>query len=210
MTRAAPRRHGVYVLVAGPDGTGKSTLVRRLTELGGREFRAVRTMHWRPGVLPRLGHLAGREVPDATRPHDRPPYGPLLSLVRLVYYWLDQVVGFWLAISPCRRRGGLVVMERGYWDMLVDPRRYRLGCPSMITRFLGPLVPRPDLTVVLGGDPTVIADRKGELPAAEIARQLGCWRRLARHGPTLLLDDPLSEREVFDQVARRLARHPHG
>jgi thymidylate kinase len=209
LTRAAPRP-GVYVLVAGPDGTGKSTLVRGLTELGGQQFRAVRTMHWRPGVLPRLGGLAGREAPDAARPHDRPPYGPLLSLVRLVYYWLDQVVGFWLAISPCRRRGGLVVMERGYWDMLVDPRRYRLGSPPAITRLLGPLVPRPDLTVVLGGDPAVIADRKSELPAAEIARQLGCWRRLARHRPTLLLDDPLTEREVFDQVARRLSRHRRG
>jgi thymidylate kinase len=196
--------HGAYVLVAGPDGTGKSTLVRRLVQLGGREFAAVRTMHWRPGVLPRLGSLAGAGAPDATRPHSGPPYGRLLSLVRLGYYWLDQVIGFWLVVSPSRRRGELVIIERGYWDMVVDPLRYRLGCAPAVVRFLGRLVPHPDLTVILGGDPAAIATRKGELPAEEIARQLGCWRQFDRFGPTLLLDELLTEREVFDQVCQRL------
>ena len=198
MTWARPARPGAYLLVAGPDGTGKSTLARRLAELGG--FHAVRTMHWRPGVLPRLGCLAGRDAPDSTRPHDQPPYGPLVSWMRLVYYWLDQVAGFWLGISPGLRRGELMVMERGYWDMLVDPLRYRLACPSWIVRLLGLLVPRPDLTVILGGDAEVVAARKRELPASEVARQLASWRALARRHRWLLLDGSLTEQEVFDRV----------
>jgi hypothetical protein len=202
VARPRPTHGGVYLLVAGPDGTGKSTLVRRLTKLAG-EFPTVRTMHWRPGVLPRLGHVVGLGAPDPARPHHRPPTSLPVSLVRLVYYWLDQVVGYWLLISPCIRKGGLVIMERGYWDMLVDPLRYRLRCPSWIVRLLGALVPRPRLTVILGGDPAVIAARKDELSAGEVARQLACWRRFALRR-SLWLESGLTEQEVFDQVTQRL------
>jgi thymidylate kinase len=195
---------GAYVLVAGPDGTGKSTLVRELAELGRRRYTGVRTMHWRPGLLPRLGGLAGKEAADSARPHDRPPYGPGVSLVRLTYYWLDQVVGFWVKVRPCRDAGGLVLIERGYWDMLVDPLRYRLGCPPWVLRALGALVPRPGLVVLLGGDPDVIAARKGELDADEVARQLASWRRFAPATRTIVLGDDLTEAEVLDQVARTL------
>ena len=196
-------RGGRYVLLAGPDGSGKSSLVRRLTELRGQEFPTVLTMHWRPGMLPTLGRMAGLAAPDPTRPHDRPPYGLPVSLIRLVYYWVDQVAGYWVRIWPCWWRGGLVVMERGYWDILVDPARYRLRCPFWIVRLLGMLVPRPHLTFILGGRAGVIAARKDELPAEEIARQLECWRRV-RLPRSLWLDGELTEQAVFDRVATRL------
>jgi len=197
------RRAGAYVLIAGPDGTGKSTLTRHPIEFGKYDLASVRTMHWRPGLLPNLGRIVGGATPDPARPHDRPPYSLAVSIVRLVYYWVDQVAGYWLRIRPCVRRGGLVVMERGYWDILVDPRRYRLGCPSWIMRTLATFVPRPHLTVLLGGDPAVVAARKQELSPAEIARQLHCWRLVAPE-PVQLIDGALGEEEVYGEVVWRL------
>ena len=203
MIRRRPGGPGVYLLVVGPDGTGKSTLVRHLTDLGRREFPAVLAMHWRPGLLPGLARLAGRDAPDPVRPHHHPAYGPAVSLIRLVYYWVDQVAGYWWRIRPWVRRGGLVIMERGYWDILVDPRRYRLGCPPWIVRLLGRLVASPDLTVVLGGDPAVIAARKRELSATEVARQCERWPQVAP-GRVLELDGALGQQEIRDRVAARL------
>jgi thymidylate kinase len=201
--RLRPAYAGTYILLAGPDGAGKSTLVRHLTEFGTREFEAVLTMHWRPGLLPSLGRVAGIDAPNSAQPHDRPPYGQAVSLVRLIYYWVDQVAGYWLRVWPCARRGGLVIMERGYWDILVDPRRYRLGCSPWIVRLLGVFVPRPHLTVILDGDPAIIAARKNELSAAEVARQLRRWRQFAP-GRSLLLDGLLSENEIHIRVAQQL------
>jgi len=81
---------GLVVLVAGPDGAGKSSVARRIVdELAGEVTRVVHT-HWRPGLLPHPRALVGgRGSTDGTRPHERPPHGAVLSLGLLGYYWLD-------------------------------------------------------------------------------------------------------------------------
>ena len=127
--RSHPR--GLVVLVAGPDGAGKSSVARRIVdELAGEVTRVVHT-HWRPGLLPHPRALLGAHgAGDAARPHARPPHGAVLSLGLLGYYWLDFLLGGWLRQRPIRRRGGLVVVERGWWDVGIDGRRYRLSVPA--------------------------------------------------------------------------------
>jgi thymidylate kinase len=176
----ADRRRGLVVCVCGPDGTGKTSLSTALVEGPGRAFASARVLHWRPGVLPRLGALTGRPAPDGVRPHAAEPYGRLVSTGRLLYYWLDFVAGSLLRIRRVRRAGGVVVLERGYWDMVVDPVRYRLGVAPRLIAALGRLVSEPDLTIVLLGDAGVIAARTHELSVGEIGRQMVRWRALAR------------------------------
>jgi hypothetical protein len=66
-------------------------------------------------------------------------------------------------------------MERGYHDVVVDPRRYRLNVPPSLARMLGRILPRPDLTILLVGEPSLLHARKQELLPMEIARQQGAW-----------------------------------
>jgi hypothetical protein len=71
-------------------------------------------------------------------------------------------------------------LERGWHDMIVDPRRYRL--PRQLTpfvRLLGHMVPRPDVVLVLSGDPDRLHERKPEIGSAEVARQVAEWRDVA-------------------------------
>jgi hypothetical protein len=167
---------GLVVLVAGPDGTGKSTLAARLMTEAAELFRREARVHWRPGLLPRPGILLGREAADPSQPHGRARHGRAMSLVLVGYYWLDFVAGSWLKIWPTRLRTGMVIMERGWWDLAVDPRRYRLDIPPWLIRALGALIPRPDLALVLEAPADVLAARKAELPAAELDRQMFAWR----------------------------------
>ncbi len=179
IVRRIARPTGLHMIVVGPDGSGKSTVAQELLTDCGRLFRRQTHVHWRPGVLPRLGGLIGRAPSDASEPHSRTAHGKVLSHLLLGYYWLDFFLGSWLQLQAVRIRTGLVIQERGWWDMAVDPLRYRLSpCPRTVM-LLGKLLPRPDVLVVLESDANVLHSRKPELPVDELQRQLSAWRDIA-------------------------------
>ena len=180
---------GLTVVVAGPDGSGKSTLADLLLRSYEGPFRRHVHIHWRPGVLPSLGTIVGRAPGDPTDPHGRPAHGGLGSSAALVYYWMDFLLGSWLRVWPIRARSGLVVVERGWWDIAVDPRRYRMQVSPRMVAALGRLLPSPDLVLTLEASVETLAERKGELPAPEAQRQMDAWRRIVpRHIPQAFLD----------------------
>lgn len=172
------RPTGLYVLIVGPDGAGKTTLAELLPERCGQLFRRTLQLHARPALLPRPGALLGRPPANPARPHARPPHGRALSLILLTYHWLDFLLGSWLRIWPTRARTGLVLMERGWWDLAVDPRRSRLQTPVQAVQVLGKLLPRPDLVLQLEAPSEAIQARKAELPRRELERQTQEWKQV--------------------------------
>ena len=177
---------GRVVELVGPDGAGKSSVADALVAELVPPHAGVRRRHWRPMVLPRPGRASASAV---TTPHASAPHPRWLSLLLLLYYLGDVWLGHLLQDRPARRRGDLVLVERGWFDMAVDPQRYRLDVPPAVVRLLGRVVPRPDLRVVLEGDAGLLRDRKPELPLDELTRQRAAWRDVARHhGPTVLVD----------------------
>lgn len=167
---------GFYVLLVGPDGAGKSTLAGKLPGALEGLFRRNVHLHWRPGLLPRPGALLGREISDATEPHALRPHGRAASLALAMYHWADFALGGWVRVQSSRVRSGLIIVERGWWDIAVDPRRYRLRVSPAVIRVLGTVLPKPDLVVVLEGKPEALHARKSELPVGELARQMQGWR----------------------------------
>lgn len=168
------RGRGLFVLLVGPDGAGKSTLAASLVHA--ERALTVDWMHWRPELLPRLGTLVGRGAGDPSTPHSRPPRSWLPSGLALGYYWLDFFLGSWLKVRPSVRRGGVVIMERGWFDFAVDPRRYRMRVSPGVVLKLGALLPRPDLALVLDAPDQTLLRRKTELDGVELSRQLHLWR----------------------------------
>jgi hypothetical protein len=170
---------GLVVVVAGPDGTGKSTLAAQLPSACAGLFRRSRQVHFRDGYLPRPGAVVRKPAGDPTRPHGQPPHGRLLSVGVLMYHWLDAQLEAWLRLAPARRRTTLVVVERGWWDIAVDPRRYRLDVPPRLVRLLGRALPSPDLILLLTAPGAVVVARKPELEPDAIDAQIHEWRAVA-------------------------------
>jgi hypothetical protein len=189
---------GLRVLIVGPDGSGKSTLAERLPALAEGMFKRHRHIHWRPGVLPRPGAVVNRGPSDPSRPHARRPFGPVLSHLLLFYYWMDFVIGGWIVAWPTIIRAGLVVQERGWLDLAVDPRRYRLSVSPWLVSVMGRFMRRPDLVLVLEAPAHAVRSRKDELGTAELTRQATAWRGLSIPARQVIFVD--TER-AFDAVA---------
>ncbi|MFN2390026.1 MAG: hypothetical protein ABR575_10540 [Actinomycetota bacterium] len=169
---------GALVVLAGPDGAGKSMVRAALMNDLAPLFRETCAYHWRPGVLPRAGEVVRKPEPDATTPHGRETHGSFLSTGLLLYYWADFFIGGWSAWWSRKVRTQLVVVERGWDDLIVDPRRYRIDPPKLLIRALGRTLPRPDVFLLLDGSAATLMERKPELTSQEIERQNEHWKRL--------------------------------
>jgi hypothetical protein len=190
-----------YALLVGPDGSGKSTITDGIALQASQAGVQVRTAHYRPGVI--AGRPAGANV--TTRPHERTERGFLASIGKLVLLAADALLGYFFVWRKDRRRG-LLLVERGWWDMAVDPHRYRLH-PRMtgLVYAIGLVLPRADIVILLAGDGQAIDARKTEIGAREVARQVMSWRRLApRAGRRVVMIDTVKvgRAEAIDQAWR--------
>ena len=206
--RRVLRPTGLVVGVVGPDGVGKSTLANGLEDASAGAFRRVARLHFGPGLLPPPSRLLGRSAPDSSQPHRRRPSGRAASFARVAYLWLDAGVGWWPKVSLPRIRTTLVVLERGWPDMIVDPRRYRASHVTGLVRHMGRLLPAPDLVFFLDGEPDVAHERKPELDIEEIDRQLNEWRALALDELHRFeaLDATRPAEEILDEAVARMNR----
>jgi thymidylate kinase len=101
------------------------------------------------------------------------------SLFFFTVHWLEFLLGYWLRIRPVLFRGGLVLIDRYYYDFFVDQKRYRLRVPLWLVRCGYWFLPKPDLVLLLDAPAEVLRSRKQELPPAEIERQRTDYRALA-------------------------------
>lgn len=196
----------MMIVVLGPDGSGKSSLIDALAGASaGASTRPVARFHLRPGVFARQRSGAQGPVID---PHGRPPRGPLASAAKLFFLLADYVVGYWLVVRPACAAGSLVIFDRYYHDLLVDPHRYRYGGPQWLARMLGGLVPKPDLWIVLDAPADVLQTRKQEVTGAETARQRDGYLRLAQSLPGVEVVDASQPAErVVAAVERAIVNH---
>jgi thymidylate kinase len=187
---------GFVLAVLGCDGAGKSTAIRGVRALLEPCFRHERVFHFRP----RLGQKDdGAPNPE---PHGEPPRGMLASILKLFYYFTDYWLGWFVRIWPAKVRSSLIIFDRHFEDILVDPRRYRFARAGGLSRLLAALVPRPDLTIVLDAPPEVLLARKTELPQDKLARQCAALRALAARPAHLRI----AADQTPDQVMRDMAR----
>jgi thymidylate kinase len=176
------RPPGLVVVLCGADGCGKSTAAEKLIERLGTTFSPLkgRHYHWKPPVFSTRRRAARGPVSD---PHGQPPRNALVSLLYLKFHWLEFFIGAFTAIRPATFKGGLVLIDRFYYDFFVDPRRYRLRLPQWVVRLGYRLLPKPDLVFLLDAPPEVLQARKQEVPFEETSRQRTVYRELIQSLP---------------------------
>jgi serine O-acetyltransferase len=202
------RPHGLLIACLGPQGSGKSSVIEALNNKPLEVFANVHTMELRPGVM-RAGTIkAGRST------RYREPRGRFTTIVKLMMFVADYWLGYWLWIRPKLVRSTLVVSNRYFDDVLVDPRRYRIDHAPTFARLLLRWVPRPQLWLVFDIPSQVLQERQGEsseLGEEEATRQRLEYRRLlGRRENVVVLDADQPHDRIVAQaecaIAAQLAR----
>lgn len=174
------RPEGSFIVVLGPDGVGKTTAIRKLREVLGEFFGSCMVMHWRPRIL----NSRDTDASAIGEPHRCPPRRALASIVHLLYFVADYWLGYLRSEHHILSNSGVIICDRYFHDVLVDPVRYRYGGPIVVARWLSHLVPPRDISfLIFDADPDVILSRKQELPADAIPRLCENYCRLAQTLP---------------------------
>lgn len=182
LTRRFAHTPGMLVALCGPDGCGKTTAAASILEPLGVSYSPEKHAHyhWKPPMFS-AARRAARTA--ATDPHAEEPRSLVLSLFYFGFHWLEFVLGYWLRVRPITFRGGLVLIDRYFYDFLVDQRRYRLQLPKAFVRLACIALPEPDLVLILDAPGEVLQSRKNEVPPAESERQRQAYLAIAKTIP---------------------------
>ena len=191
-----------WIAILGSDGSGKSSLVKMVVHrFASCPYANVESFHWRPRVIART---LGAEL--VTDPHRRPCRGLIGSVLSLVVLTADWLVGYWTELVHLRAKGAMLVFDRMYFDLVVDPKRYRYGAGPWLARALWRILPKPDLVFLLDAAPEVVWDRKQEVALPELARQRQAYRALIGQLPGGQVLDGRSTPWVLADVVQRTVR----
>ena len=197
------RPTGYWIALFGPDGAGKSSVNAELRKKLAPAFWRTEYMHLRP----RLGSETAEQI-VVTDPHAMSPRSWLGSVLKVFYYGLDYVLGYWLRIRPLRVRSTLLIFDRYFHDMMADPVRYRYGGPAWLVAVVGRLLPGPDLFLFLDADAGTIHERKAEVSREETERQRTAYVHLAtRVRPSAIVDAAQRLDDVVDAAADIVIDH---
>ena len=164
-------RTGFSIGFTGPDGSGKTTIIDTILERIAPVFRtAHKYYHFRPALFGNLGevaHSAGikKEVDrNYSDPHRGQKTGKISSFIRLCYYSIDYIIGYFVKVKSVTRITRLVIFDRYYTDIICDSRRSRIYLSPKFLYWWGKLfIPRLDYNILLTASCETILARKREL-----------------------------------------------
>lgn len=199
---------GGSIAFIGPDGCGKSSIIDAIARELAPAFQRVVRYHLRPKALPAR---TNSDVP-VTDPHGRPSRGALVSTMKLLYLFADYWIGYPQNVWAATVRTKLVLFDRYFYDIIVDPKRVRYGGPRWLLKLLARIVPRPGMVLLLDAPPQVLWLRKKEVSYEEVVRQRQQFARIASATARAVVIDsaqPISEvvfrarSAVIDHLSRR-------
>jgi len=202
------KKNGLFIVISGVDGAGKSTLKERLMVLSDSYFTKSRSrdFYWRPFLIPRISSLlkveGGAEVVMNTGVRKLPMgfFHLAKYYIKYLYYVVDFFFGK-IKYYSSLHRGGLVLFDRYHFDNIVYPERFGFSVNKIIMRFIDKLIiPQPDILFYFTGNPETLYQRKKEISINDIVVQDKKYRSELRHkkNSKIIYTDKTIQETEFD------------
>ena len=180
----------------GPDGSGKSSVISCITEMLKNTTKEIKYKHLKPKLFNKNN---GSSI--VTDPHAKPPRSTFISIIKIMYwlflYWYDR-------FNHKHKNLTLRIWDRYYYDLIVDPLRYRYGAPIWIAHLIAKLVPKPDLIILLDTPATVLQNRKQEVSFEEMLRQRRAYIKLMQQMNNGFIVDASQNMEKVVEETRKI------
>ena len=155
-------KKNIIITVMGVDGSGKSTLIKKIIKKQHNKFEVIKYLHLRPYLF------LINKININKNPHTKTLLHPILSCLK-IYIWLIMYKLFYFFNSF--KRSQLIIFDRYAHDLLIDRIRYRHSLSLKLTRKILDYFPEPDLWVFLKAPINILEKRKRELPRKELKSQ---------------------------------------
>ena len=192
---------GILVATAGPDGAGKSTILHEVGTVLNENFDPLRNqyMGWNQFVLPSKqvlrfiqSKLVQRQSVSANG--GAADFGQPLSWTynfSVLHYFIDLWARYLLKIRPVLVRGGLVLSDRYFYDVLA--RNVWISRNPWARSILLTVTPPPTVLILFTGNSEAITKRKEEISVQETERQLASFAVLKHRSGTVVELDAMAQ-----------------
>jgi thymidylate kinase len=164
---------GFHIVMLGPDGAGKSSVVDTLEAKMEGAFSRVHIL----GFAPPLFRLWAKGPIDTSKPHSHKPRSYPFSLLRAGFWFAYQLVSH-VTLRWMKSKNMLILNDRHFIDILVDRVRYRYNGPTWALQLVNWIAPKPDAFVLLSGPAEILQARKKEVSVEVTAQQLKAYGAL--------------------------------
>ena len=185
-------KQNIIISILGPDGSGKSTLIKVLKKKLLRQKKKLKTFHLKPYFV------SNKKAKIVKNPHNQVLRSNFLSFLKLLYWLIIFRLYFIIKIFI---PSDIFLFDRYPNDILIDPKRYRFKLSSKLSENILKFFPRPDLWIIMIEKPKIIWSRKQEVDYETLIKQINKYKKFAKNKKNSII---FSQRNNISKIEKYL------